>query len=81
MDKVEYDSIGADIDDNGAGASSCFAQLRRRRTRERLERLADSGLFTHIVCTDSHPRSHELTGRSGLEVVSIAELLADFLAA
>ena len=46
-----------------------------------LERLADSGLFTHIVCTDSHPRSHELTGRSGLEVVSIAELLADFLAA
>jgi len=45
-----------------------------------LRRLADSGLFTHIVCTDSHPRAHELADQPEIEVVSIAGLLADFLA-
>ena len=45
-----------------------------------LQRLATSGLFTHIVCTDSHPRAHELADQPRLEVVSIAGLLADFLA-
>lgn len=45
-----------------------------------LRRLEESGLFTHIVCTDSHPRAHELADKSRLEVVSIAGLLADFLA-
>jgi ribose-phosphate pyrophosphokinase len=45
-----------------------------------LQRLEDSGLFTHIVCTDSHPRAHELVGEARLDVVSIAGLLADFLA-
>ena len=45
-----------------------------------LQRLVTSGLFTHIVCTDSHPRAHELAEQPQLEVVSIAGLLADFLA-
>ena len=45
-----------------------------------LQRLVTSGLFTHIVCTDSHPRAHELADQPQLEVVSIAGLLADFLA-
>ena len=45
-----------------------------------LQRLEGSGLFTHIVCTDSHPRAHELIGEAPLDVVSIAGLLADFLA-
>jgi ribose-phosphate pyrophosphokinase len=44
-----------------------------------LAKLQKSGLFTHIVCTDSHPRAHELASESQLEVVSIAGLLADFL--
>jgi ribose-phosphate pyrophosphokinase len=44
-----------------------------------LRRLTDSGLFTHIVCTDSHPRAHELANEPRLEVVSISGLLADFL--
>jgi ribose-phosphate pyrophosphokinase len=44
-----------------------------------LRRLNDSGLFTHIVCTDSHPRSLEVARESRLDVVSIAELLAEFL--
>ena len=44
-----------------------------------LNRLVESGLFTQIVCTDSHPRAEELAGEAGLEVVSIAGLLADFL--
>ena len=45
-----------------------------------LQGLADSGLFTHIVCTDSHPRAHELASEPSLDVVSIAGFLADFLA-
>jgi len=44
-----------------------------------LRRLKESGLFTDIVCTDSHPRAVELVGESQLDVVSIAGLLADFL--
>jgi ribose-phosphate pyrophosphokinase len=44
-----------------------------------LRRLAESGFFTDIVCTDSHPRAHELAADSALEVVSIAGLLASFL--
>jgi ribose-phosphate pyrophosphokinase len=44
-----------------------------------LQRLEASGLFTHVVCTDSHPRAHELAGDAGLDVVSIAGLLAEFL--
>jgi ribose-phosphate pyrophosphokinase len=45
-----------------------------------VHRLVDSGLFTDMVCTDSHPRSHELADEPGFDVVSIAGLLADFLA-
>jgi ribose-phosphate pyrophosphokinase len=45
-----------------------------------LQRLVDSGLFTDIVCTDSHPRSLELSDEARFEVVSIAGLLAEFLA-
>jgi ribose-phosphate pyrophosphokinase len=45
-----------------------------------LQELANSGLFTHIVCTDSHPRAHELASEPSLDVVSIAGFLADFLA-
>lgn len=44
-----------------------------------LDRLDASGLFTHVVCTDSHPRAMELAGEPLLEVVSIAGLVADFL--
>jgi ribose-phosphate pyrophosphokinase len=45
-----------------------------------LRRINASGLFTEIVCTDSHPRAVELAAESGITVVSIAGLLADFLA-
>lgn len=41
--------------------------------------IADSGLFTHIVCTDSHPRSLELAEEPQLDVVSIAGIYAEFL--
>jgi ribose-phosphate pyrophosphokinase len=44
-----------------------------------LAKLEGSGLLTHIVCTDSHPRAHQLAADMRLEVVSIAGLLADFL--
>jgi ribose-phosphate pyrophosphokinase len=46
-----------------------------------LLRLEESGLFTHIVCTDSHPRARLLADQPQLDVVSIAGLLADFLGA
>jgi len=46
---------------------------------EAFRRLADSGLFTHIVCTDSHPRALELANEPQLDVVSIAGILAEFL--
>ena len=46
---------------------------------EAFRRLADSGLFTHLVCTDSHPRSLELAQEPQLDVVSIAGILAEFL--
>jgi ribose-phosphate pyrophosphokinase len=45
-----------------------------------LRRIRESGLFTEIVCTDSHPRAVELADEPGFKVVSIAALLADFLA-
>jgi len=44
-----------------------------------LHRLEESGLFSHLVCTDSHPRAHELSDEPQIEVVSIADLLAEFL--
>jgi ribose-phosphate pyrophosphokinase len=43
-----------------------------------LERLSGSGLFTHIVCTDSHPRARMLAGGL-LQVRPVGGLLADFL--
>ena len=46
-----------------------------------LQMLVGSGLFTHIVCSDSHPRSLELADELRLDVVSIVGLLADFLSA
>jgi ribose-phosphate pyrophosphokinase len=45
-----------------------------------LSKIQESGLFTEIVCTDSHPRAVELAHEPNFKVVSIAELLADFLA-
>jgi hypothetical protein len=41
-----------------------------------LQRLGDSGLFSSITCTDSHPRALELSG-DFLRVESVAPLLAD----
>jgi ribose-phosphate pyrophosphokinase len=43
-----------------------------------LARLTATGLFTHIVCTDSHPRARELAG-GVLSVRPIGALLAQFL--
>ena len=39
-----------------------------------LQRLADTGLFSAIACTDSHPRARELAGPS-LHVAPIASIL------
>jgi ribose-phosphate pyrophosphokinase len=44
-----------------------------------LRKIQGSGLFSEIVCTDSHPRAVELAHEPGFRVVSIAGLLADFL--
>jgi ribose-phosphate pyrophosphokinase len=44
-----------------------------------LDRLEECGLFSHVVCTNSHPRARELADEPQLEVVSIAGLLARFL--
>jgi ribose-phosphate pyrophosphokinase len=43
-----------------------------------LKRLATSGLFVQIVCTDSHPRALELAG-DFLKVETISGVLADHL--
>ncbi|MGB1275825.1 MAG: ribose-phosphate diphosphokinase [Nannocystaceae bacterium] len=43
-----------------------------------LKRLQDSGLFHHIVASDSHPRARELEP-AGLTVAPIAELLLKYL--
>jgi ribose-phosphate pyrophosphokinase len=43
-----------------------------------LERIAGSGLFAALACTDTHPRALALES-DRLEVVSIAPLLAEFL--
>jgi ribose-phosphate pyrophosphokinase len=45
-----------------------------------LRKIQESGLFSAIVCTDSHPRAVKLAHEPGFGVVSIAGLLADFLA-
>ena len=44
-----------------------------------LQRILESGLFTEVVCTDSHPRAVALADEPQFRVVSIAGLLADFL--
>ncbi len=41
-----------------------------------LKRLQDSGLFSHIACTDSHPRACALAGQ-GLELISIVDIFAE----
>lgn len=41
-------------------------------------RLRDSGLFSSITCTDTHPRAHELAAQ-GLQVTPIAPVIADML--
>jgi len=46
--------------------------------RDALEKLSSSGLFTHIVCTDSHPRARMLAGGI-LSVRPAGALLAAFL--
>ena len=71
--------IGAATAYREAGASSTAAVATHGVLPEdALARLEQSGLFSDIVCTDSHPRAHELAGESSLEVVSIAGLLARF---
>ncbi|MFN3199664.1 MAG: ribose-phosphate diphosphokinase [Bradymonadia bacterium] len=45
-----------------------------------LERLRDSGIFQHIITTDSHPRAQALAEADDtgfLQIVSVADLLAD----
>ena len=45
-----------------------------------LQKIRDSGLFTAIVCTDSHPRALELAGAAaGLEVAPIGQLFLPYL--
>lgn len=64
-----------------AGASSAAAVATHGVLPARaLQRLVESRLFSDIVCTDSHPRARELADEAGLDVVSIADLLAQFLA-
>ncbi len=43
-----------------------------------LQKLEASGLFSEIVCTDTHPRARELSGKF-LRVTSVAGLLSRFL--
>ncbi len=63
-----------------AGASSTAAVATHGvLPGEALRRLVDTELFTHIVCTDSHPRSVELSDEPRFDVISIASLLAEFL--
>jgi ribose-phosphate pyrophosphokinase len=72
--------IGAAKAYREAGASSTAAVATHGvLPGDALRRLVDCGLFTHIVCTDSHPRSIELADEPRFDVVSIASLLADFL--
>lgn len=47
-----------------------------------LERLRDTGIFQHIITTDSHPRARALAAADDtgfLKVISVADLLADDL--
>ena len=46
---------------------------------EALEGLRSTGLFTEVVCTDSHPRALEHQSDDFLSIQSIAGLLTDFL--
>jgi ribose-phosphate pyrophosphokinase len=72
--------IGAASAYRDAGATSTAAVATHGvLPNDALGRLEESGLFTDIVCTDSHPRAHELAAEATLDVVSIAGLLAGFL--
>lgn len=46
--------------------------------QDALARVADTGLFERIICTDSHPRALQ-AGHARLQVVSVAGLLASAL--
>jgi ribose-phosphate pyrophosphokinase len=46
-----------------------------------LDRLASSGLFTHVACTDSHPAAEAARDNPFLRVTSIAPVLRDALVA
>jgi ribose-phosphate pyrophosphokinase len=72
--------IGAANAYMAAGATSIAAVATHGvLTGDALHRLGECGLFSHVVCTDSHPRARELADERHLEVVSIAGLLARFL--
>jgi ribose-phosphate pyrophosphokinase len=62
-----------------AGArSTCAIATHGVLPGDSLEELENSGLFTKIVCTDSHPRARLLRS-DFLQVESVADLLAQYL--
>lgn len=64
---------------HAAGASSVAAICTHGLfCGDALARIADSGLFAALACTDSHPRAVELASER-LQVMPIAPLLAAFL--
>lgn len=71
--------IGAARAYNAAGAASISAITTHGVfPGDALKRLQDTGLFSRIVCTDSHPRALELRSEF-LEVESVAGLFAEYL--
>lgn len=63
-----------------AGATSIVAITTHGLfSRGALDRIADSALFDVVVACDTHPCAHELREHPLLEVISVADLLADFL--
>ena len=42
------------------------------------EKIKQSGLFTHLIATDSHPKAHELQTK-GLELISASSIFATAL--
>ena len=63
-----------------AGATAIFAITTHGLFSNRaLERIAKAQIFDAVIACDTHPAAHESRDHELLEVISVADLLADFL--
>ena len=78
----DVQSIGHKIGEQNKEIADLKAKLetKDRLLDEALQKIKDSGLIKRIICTDTHPRAHDLADGVFLEAMSVARVLYQHLA-